>query len=131
MKKENIKIQENNELLEVTERKKRIGRILRYYRELNKLSVKKVSEIITENLTTVSYKTIYGWEKGLTQPNADNFLFLCKLYSIENILQAFEYVEDTKKSKLQPTEFEYELLKQYREHPEMHTAVHKLLDIQK
>ncbi len=121
---------EKNTKTEKMERKQAMGKILRYYRKLNKLSIKNVSEILSEHFDSSADKTIYGWENGSTQPNADIFLFLCKLYQIEDILDAFGYgIDETEQPKLQPTAFEYELLKQYREHSEMHTAIHKLLDI--
>ena len=119
-----------NPKTEKIKRKQAMGQILRYYRKLNNLSVKTVSEILTEHFSPCADKTIYGWEKGSTQPNSDIFLFLCNLYQIENILEVFGYgISDLEKPKLQPTAFEYELLKQYREHSVMHTAIHKLLDI--
>lgn len=119
-----------NPKTEKTKRKQAMGQILRYYRKLNNLSVKNVSDILTEHFDSCADKTIYGWENGSTQPNSDIFLFLCSLYQIENILETFGYgMPDLEEPKLQPTAFEYELLKQYREHSEMHTAIHKLLDI--
>ena len=110
-------------------RNNNIGKILKYYRKLHKIPVKKVSELLEENQTPAAEKTIYGWESGHTQPNADILLFLCKVYRIENILQAFGYEDMPKEPVVQPTDHEYELLKQYRKHPEMHSAVHKLLDL--
>ena len=36
-------------------------------------------------------KTIYGWENGNSQPNADTLMTLCGYYHIENILETFGY----------------------------------------
>lgn len=106
-----------------------IGKMLKYNRKLNKLSVNEVSNLLCENHTPVAAKTIYGWESGHTQPDADTLLYLCELYNINNILETFGYGSTSKTAKPQLTEFEYTVIEKYREHPEMHHAVHKLLDI--
>ena len=38
-----------------------------------------------------SEKTIYGWERGHSQPTPDTFLDLCKFYEVKDILGAFGY----------------------------------------
>lgn len=43
-----------------------IGERLRFYREQNNLTVKQVSEILSET-HPVADKTIYGWENGVSQ----------------------------------------------------------------
>lgn len=65
--------------------------MLRYYRKLRNMSVSDVAESLAENDINVAIKTIYGWENGTTQPDADTLLFLCKIYGIENILGTFGY----------------------------------------
>lgn len=37
-----------------------------------------VSGILKEKSLNVAEKTIYGWESGQTQPNADTLLMLCE-----------------------------------------------------
>ena len=64
---------------------KTVSRILKYYRKLNHLSVKEVAEQFRQSKHPIAKKTIYGWESGQTQPSADNFIFLCNLYQINNL----------------------------------------------
>ena len=106
-----------------------IGKMLRHNRKLNKLSVKEVSDLLCENHSPVATKTIYGWESGHTQPDADTLLYLCDLYKIDNILETFGYESTPKPPLPQLTDFEYEVIKKYRQHPEMHEVIHKLIGI--
>ena len=106
----------------------RIGAILRYYRKINKLSVSDVVKKLELEDTYVAEKTVYGWENSQTQPDADNLLKLCKIYHIEDVLSSFEYLpSDTTPIRL--TEFEEKLIKSYRNNPQYHDAIKKLLDI--
>ena len=107
-----------------------IGKMLKYNRKLNKLSVKEVSDLLCENHNPVAAKTIYGWESGHTQPDADTLLYLCDLYKIDNILETFGYESNPKPPQPQLTEFEYEVIKKYRQHPDMHDAIHKLIELE-
>lgn len=105
-----------------------ISKVLKYYRKQNKLSVTEVSVLLKDNNLSVAPKTIYGWESGQTQPDADTLLLLCKIYGIENILETFGY-ENGSTSPIILTEFEETLIMRYRETPEMQNAVHKLLGL--
>ena len=69
-------------------------------------------------------KTIYGWESGQSQPSADTLLTLCEIYNIENILSVFGYTE---KIDFHINSQERALLKSYRAHPELQSAVNILL----
>ena len=100
----------------------KISEVLKNYRKLNKLSVRDVSGILKEKSLNVAEKTIYGWESGQTQPNADTLLMLCEIYNIENIL-------GTDEEPINLTSHEVKLIKQYRNHPEIQDAVNKLLDV--
>ncbi len=107
-----------------------IAKTLKTKRKENKLSVNEVSDLLCEKHSPVAAKTIYGWESGHTQPDADTLLFLCNLYNIDNVLETFGYGTATDEApKPVLTNFEYKLIENYREHPEMHSAVHKLLGI--
>ena len=68
-----------------------IARALRYYRKLNNLSVDEVSDYLNAQNIPAKSKTIYGWENGNSQPNADTLMTLCGYYHIENILETFGY----------------------------------------
>lgn len=106
-----------------------IAKILKFYRKQNNLSVHDVASQLSEGQNAVAEKTIYGWESGQTQPDADILLRLCKIYHIDNILGAFGYDKNIP-CYIQPTVFEMQLLKNYREHPELHAAIHKLLGME-
>ena len=107
----------------------RIGAVLRYYRKLNNLSVSDVVKKLESEDTFVADKTIYGWENSQTQPDADNLLKLCKIYHIDDILSSFEYLPSSA-STIRLTEFEEKLIKNYRNSPEYHQAIKKLLDLE-
>lgn len=109
----------------------KIAKVLREYRTLNQISVNEVSNILKENNNYAAPKTIYGWENGTTQPDADTLMFLCDLYNIEDILEAFGY-----KSREEATDFlllpkEKELIQAYRSKKEMQPAIDRLLDLDK
>lgn len=107
-----------------------IARVLKYYRKLNNLSVNRVSELLTEYGTPAAPKTIYGWESGNTQPDADTLMLLCELYHIENILESFGYKEQRNETELILTEHEKNLILKYRENVIMQPAVNKLLNLE-
>lgn len=104
---------------------KKIAQVLKYYRKLNNLSVKDVSNLLEQKSLKVAEKTIYGWESSQTQPDADTLLILCDIYNIDNILGTFGYNDD---KPLTLTKHEQHLIEQYRKHPELQDAVDKLLD---
>lgn len=105
-----------------------ISKVLKHYRKQNELSVSDVAFILESKDLSVAPKTIYGWESGQTQPDADTLLLLCEIYGIKNILETFGYPPPEEESIL-PTKFEETLIKRYRENPQMHIAIHKLLDL--
>ena len=107
--------------------KQHIGKVLRDYRKKNNLTVNDVALKLEEHSINVSPKSIYGWENGQTQPNAETLLVLCEIYNIEQILFTFGY--RTRAANYAVSEYENRLLKQYRAQPHMHDAVHKLLDL--
>lgn len=106
-----------------------IATMLKYYRKLNNLSVNEVSDILKEHHNAAAPKTIYGWESGHTQPDADTLMFLCELYHIENILETFGYQTPTGDGNLTLTRKEKKLILQYRKSPEMQPAIDKLLQL--
>lgn len=114
---------------EVTMKNPNIARMLKYYRKSKKLSVKQVSDIFSQHGNKVAAKTIYGWESGQTQPSADDLMFLCELYEIDNILEIFGYT-GTPNEPFHVSDYEKLLISSYREHPELQPAVRKLLDLE-
>ena len=107
--------------------KEHIGKVLREYRKKNNLTVNDVALKLDEHSLHVSPKSIYGWENGQTQPNAETLLVLCEIYNIEQILFTFGY--RTRAANYAISENENKVLKQYRAKPHMQDAVHKLLDV--
>ena len=63
-----------------------IAKVLKEYRKQNHYSVEDVVFKLEEQNLPFATKTIYGWESGQTQPDADTLLVLCKIYKIDNIL---------------------------------------------
>ncbi len=106
----------------------RIGEILKDYRNRNKLTVTQVSEILEERYhKTIAEKTIYGWESNQAHPTTDTFLNLCEIYKINNIANVFleRTIED-----FAITIEERRLIESYRNQPQMHDAIKRLLDLE-
>lgn len=62
-----------------------VGSILKKRRKELDLPVKYVLEQLKNMGVDISDKTLYGWENGHRQPDADVFLMLCKIYDINSI----------------------------------------------
>ena len=108
---------------------KSIGSVLKYYRKLRNLSVNDVSLYLSENNSSASPKTIYGWENDHTEPNLHTLVLLCHLYEIDDISSAFGFTSADSGLNINPTEFELELIRRYREYPSLQPAINKLLDL--
>lgn len=107
-----------------------IGTLLRYYRKKAKLSVNDVIENLAKEYDILyTDKAVYGWESGRSQPPADTFLILCKMYEISNIIESMGYASQNTKEPLILSDREEELIHKYREHKEHRNAIHKLLDM--
>ncbi|NBJ90986.1 helix-turn-helix domain-containing protein [Acutalibacter sp. 1XD8-36] len=73
------------------------GKTLRELRLKAGCSVPETSKHLIDLGVRASAKTIYGWERGHSLPNADTLLYLCEFYNVQDILQAFGYKScDTK-----------------------------------
>ena len=105
-----------------------IAERLKFYRKKNNLSILDVSEMLS-TIQPVAEKTIYGWESGHTQPDIDTLLRLCCIYHIDDVLEIFGY-QPEKKPHFNLSAQEKDLVIQYRNHPEMHHAGHRLLEMQ-
>ncbi len=106
-----------------------IAERLKFYRKKNNLTIPQVSELLSET-QPVAVKTIYGWESGHTQPDADTLMRLCNIYHIDNVLEIFGY-KISKKSVFNLTPHEKNLIEEYRKHPDMQKAVQRLLEMEK
>ena len=104
-----------------------IAKVLKAYRKMNHYTVQDVVMKLENNAVPVAPKTVYGWESGQTQPDADTLLILCSIYKMDNILETFGYKESNDSFPL--SEEERRLVQNYRETPVMQPAVKKLLDL--
>jgi SOS-response transcriptional repressor LexA len=48
-----------------------------------------VANYFTENGIPLNSKVISSWERGAAKPNAEQFLLLCKLYQVRDVLSVF------------------------------------------
>lgn len=62
-----------------------IGQILKHTRKKQSLSVKEVVQKLSLYEIVIAEKTLYGWENGTHQPNADAFIALCCVYGITSL----------------------------------------------
>ena len=104
-----------------------IAKVLKELRKQNSLTVHDVVLKLSDKAIHVADKTLYGWESGQAQPDADTLLVLCEIYQVDDILSTFGYKENTP---INATEYEKKVIFALREHPEMASAVNKLLDIE-
>lgn len=102
-----------------------IPKVLKEYRKKNNFSVTDVSLLLKERSISAAPKTIYGWESGQSQPNADTLLTLCEIYNVQNILSTFGYHNNEEDFQL--TSQERALIKSYRAHPDRQEAINILL----
>lgn len=109
----------------------KIAEALRYYMKLKGYSVQDVVGILAEQKNAVAVKTVYGWENGTTQPDADTLMFLCELYGITDVLHTFGYDSESSKqnSPYVLTPKELKLVEGYRKNPNMQEAVDRLLNL--
>ena len=64
---------------------------LKKYREQCGLSVKDVQQKLALMGFSISDKTIYGYESGHRQPDADTLMAMCVIYGIDDVFSAFGY----------------------------------------
>lgn len=103
-----------------------IGDVLKACRTNNNYTIKDVQRLLKERYINVAEKTIYSWESGRSQPDADTLLVLCDIYDIRNILNTFGY---SKTQELCFSQSEEQLIINYRKHPELHYAIKVLLGV--
>ena len=112
-----------------------IGSTLSELRRAKKLMQKDVASKLSGYGFSVSSKTIYNWEKGLAQPNAGQFLALCDILGVEDVLWRFARIQKGPYAGLnhagrqKAREF-IDLLfhiDMYRENPEEHSETPRIL----
>lgn len=91
-----------------------IGETLKKYRNEAKMSVKQISELLTQKGFKASESTIYSWENENGQPTPGALLAMCKAYGIDDVLSAFGYDGYKEDGGLQLTMSETNLIEKYR-----------------
>lgn len=91
------------------------------------LSVKHVIDSLSDKGIQISPKTLYGWETGHRQPDADTFLALCQIYGVTSFP---DVIHQPVSVPLALSEKEKAVVLAYRSHPDMQNAVDTLLNVQ-
>lgn len=66
-----------------------VGEIIAKYRRKAKYTQPVLAQKLAEDGIQISYKTISGWEKGLSEPSVTTFLHLCRILSIPDCVEEF------------------------------------------
>lgn len=77
--------------------KKKVATELRKHRKQLQLTGEDVVKELSKYGVNISPQTIYNYETSLRQPNADIFLYLCKIYNINDFDIFFDKSAKTKK----------------------------------
>lgn len=67
-----------------------IAKKLKELRNSKGYSTKQVAEELKKYNISLSHNTIYGYENGYSIPNADLFVFLCKIYGVKDFSIFFD-----------------------------------------
>ena len=105
----------------------KVSRLIKSKRKELDYSVKDVVSKLSKRGIDVSEKTVYGWESGHRQPDADTFLILCDIYQITNLS---DEISSSEENEIISTN-EQEVIKKYRaldEHGKM--LVNNVLDLE-
>ena len=68
----------------------KVNETLRSIRKDTGISQTQVAEFLSERGVEVTQKAVSKWERGDTQPNTEQFLLLCELYEIRDVLSTFK-----------------------------------------
>lgn len=91
-----------------------IGKTLKEHRISAKMSVKAISDLLTNRGYKASESTIYSWENGNSQPTPGALLTMCTAYNIDNVLSVFGYNGYREDGTLQLNLNETNLVEKYR-----------------
>lgn len=92
--------------------KKEIASALRLGRERSGMTVQEILRELRKYGIDISDKTLYNYETGYRQPNADTLLVLCNIYNINDVFGALGYPSHQQENKL--TTDEHQLIDSYR-----------------
>lgn len=71
-----------------------IAEVLKRHRKALNLSASEVAARLSTYGIDISPKSLYSYESGHRQPDADTLMALCEIYGITNVLVAFGYKEE-------------------------------------
>ena len=91
-----------------------IGKTLKECRISAKMSVKEISDLLTQKGYKASESTIYSWENDNSQPTPGALLTMCKAYGINDILPTFGYTGYKDDGSLQLNMYEIDIIEKYR-----------------
>lgn len=85
--------------------RERIAQVLKEKRKIKKMSVEEVSGILKSmHGIDISAKTLYSYETGHRQPDADLLMALCDIYGITDIMGEFRDEQKTSSNASEPTQ---------------------------
>lgn len=91
-----------------------VGETLKKCRNNAKMSVKAISELLTQKGFKASESTIYSWENGNSQPTPGALLTMCEAYEVDDILTTFGYNGYNEDGSLQLNIYEIDMVEKYR-----------------
>ena len=104
-----------------------IGSALRKMRKSHGWTVNDVVvRLHDEYKMDVAAKTVYGWESDQCYPRTETLLVLCEMYQMDNIS---EDLLNSSGGSFPITADERHLIELYRKHPELQSAVKRVLDV--
>lgn len=71
------------------ERKEKLGSKLAELRKAKGLSQSEVAKLVSISNDKISNRAVSKWENGDSQPNAEQFLSLCRIFDIRDVLNTF------------------------------------------
>lgn len=66
-----------------------ISSAMKQLRRTSGYTAKDVTRLLSEYGIEISEKTLYGYESGVSMPNADTFVALCMIYKCDNPFEIF------------------------------------------
>ena len=71
--------------------RKEIAEVLKECRLQAGFSAHEVASLLNQKGCPIRHRSVYNWESGHGQPDANTFLLLCDIYGIKDIMHAFGY----------------------------------------
>lgn len=68
----------------------KVNETLQAIRKDRGITQTQVAEFLTEHGVEVTQRAVSKWERGDTQPNTEQFLLLCELYDIRDVISTFK-----------------------------------------